>query len=301
MYLRHSVDGPGLFVLLLFVLGAGVLVGGEEAPSPVLLWPDKLPGFVENAPAENTTANGHIDNVSIPSITAYLPPEGKGNGTAIIICPGGSYRLLDWNTHVLATSQVFNAKGIAVIGLKYRTNPPNKIYSENRGIPLMDVQRAVRTVRSRAAEWKIDPARVGVLGYSAGANLAVTSAEQFDEGKSGAEDPVERLSCRPDFVVACSVWHWKQTASPFQFSKNTPPLFMVHAADDKIAPVELPQAIKAQLEALGVPVQLEVYDKGGHGVGHLSSRWVAQGLPPDNWSVKFLAWLGGLSLAGGKP
>lgn len=274
------------------IMAAGFACAQAE-PAPLPLWTGHPPEFVEGAPAETVDKNGNIANVSNPAITVYLPPKDRSTGMALIVCPGGSYRLLGWAAHVAATARYFNPRGIAVVGLKYRTNPPNKISPENRNIPLMDVKRAVRTVRSHAAEWNIDPHKIGVLGYSAGANLAMTLASQFDGGDSRSDDPVERLDCRPDFVVSCSTWHWRQKTSPFIFPKNTPPAFLIHAADDRVAPIELPYAIKAQLESLGVPVHMEAYPEGGHGVGHLIPQLIERNYPPTKWPERLLEWLDG--------
>lgn len=285
--------GRKLRLALLYPIVTAGFVWAQADPSPLPLWPDHPPEFVEAAPEETVDKSGNIENVSTPAITVYLPPKGQSTGLALIVCPGGSYRLLGWTTHVALTASYFNARGIAVIGLKYRTSPPNKISPTDRSIPLMDLKRAIRTVRSHAAEWNIDPHKIGVLGFSAGANLALTVAGQFDEGDTQSGNPIERLDSRPDFVIGCSVWHWRQKTSPFTFPKNAPPVFLLHATDDAIAPVELPQAIAKQLEDLGVPVHLEVYKDGGHAVGHLIPRRIEQNSPATKWPERMMEWLDG--------
>ena len=152
----------------------------------------------------------------MPTIFAYLPPRDQSTGIGIIVCAGGGYVKLDWKTHVVYAARVFNPLGVAVIGLEYRTRPPNA--ASNAGIQeiaLLDAKRAVRTVRQRAAEWNLDPHKIGVAGYSAGANLAMNLAANFDAGDSRADDPVERRSSRPDFVVGVATWHWHEKESPF--------------------------------------------------------------------------------------
>lgn len=257
------------------------------------LWPDKPPRFTENAPPEQTSPEGKITRISIPSITVYLPAREKNTGLALIMCPGGGYGSMGWPNHVIDAAAYFIPRGIAVIGLKYRTSPPNKITPEDRSIPLLDVQRAVRTVRLHANEWHIR--QIGVVGFSAGANLAITLAGNFDAGDPASPDPVEKKSCRPDFIVGSSTWHWRKKTSPFTSRKDTPPVFLVHATNDGIkgggAPIELPYAIKAQLDALGVPVQMDIYDQGAHGVGNLIPQRVAHGYPPTKWPEHLQAWL----------
>jgi acetyl esterase/lipase len=288
---------PTLLAALVTLLLVGVL-HAAEAPKPLLLWEGKPPQALEKASAETVDKNGHIENISVPSITVYLPPKEKRTGRALIICPGGGYRAMDWITHVVDAAACFNSKGIAVIGLKYRTSPPYEAVKEKiQAVTLLDAQRAVRMVRRHAAEWGLDPHQIGVAGYSAGGNLTMNLAGHFDAGNKDAVDPVERESCRPDFVVGLATWHWREKTSPFTFRKDTPPMFLVHASDDGIkggAPIELPQAIKGQLEALGAPVHLEVFDKGGHGVGNLIPQRVKSGFPGAQWPDLMLKWLEGV-------
>jgi acetyl esterase/lipase len=268
---------------------------GEGAPNPIPLWPGKPPKFAEKAPAETVNENAQIKMISVPTISAYLPPQDKSTRMAIIVCPGGGYGTMDWRTHVVYAAQVFNAKGVAVIGLKYRTRPPHLV--DNAGIQeiaLLDAKRAVRTVRHRATEWNLDPHKIGVAGYSAGANLAMNLAANFAAGDPSAEDPIERHSSRPDFAVGLATWHWRQKESPFKFSTDTPPVFLVHATNDGInggAPIEMPRAIKADLEKLGVPVRMKVFNEGGHGVGNLVPQRVKNDFPPAKWPELLLNWL----------
>jgi len=280
--------------LCLLLCFASPLVG-QSIP----LWPEKPPQFLENAPAEVQEERGTIRHVTVPAITLFLPPQDKRAGMAIIVCAGGGYGALDWKTHVEYAADVFNPKGVAIIGLKYRLRPPHKL--DNAGIQalaLMDAKRAVRLVRHRASEWGIDPKQIGIAGYSAGGNLSMNLAANFDAGDPRSADPIERESSRPDFVVGLATWHWRQKESPFVFSKNTPPVFLVHATNDGItggAPIELPRAIKADLEKLGVPVKMHEFDEGAHGVGNLIPQRVAHDFPPAKWPELLLEWLKSLS------
>ena len=268
---------------------------GEGTPTTISLWPGKPPGFVENAPPETVDEKSHVRMVALPTLSLYLPPSDKATGLALIICPGGGYGALDWRTHVVYAADYFVPKGVAVIGLKYRLRPPHKV--DNAGIQeiaLLDAKRAVRMVRHRAAEWHVDPHRIGVVGYSAGANLAMNLAANVDAGDKHADDPVERESSRPDFAVGIATWHWGKKESPFVFHKDTPPVFLIHASNDGIgggAPIELPRALKSDLEKLGVPVHLEVFDEGAHGVGNLIPQRVKNGFPPAKWPELLLKWL----------
>jgi acetyl esterase/lipase len=290
--MRHTV----FFIFTALVLAP---LAALQAAESILLWPDKPPQFMENAPAEVVLGDGSVHNVTVPSITLFPAPTQKRNGTAIIICSGGGYGALGWKTCVEYAVPVFNEMGVTVIGLKYRLRPPHKL--DNAGIQalaLLDAKRAVRLVRHRAAQWGIDPHKIGVAGYSAGANLTMNLAANFDPGDAKSNDPIERESSRPDFAVGCSTWHWRQKKSPFVFHKDTPPVFLVHATNDGInggAPIEMPRAIKADLEKLGVPVKMLEFDEGAHGVGNLIPQRVAHGFPPTKWPELLLNWLASLS------
>ncbi|HBJ82418.1 MAG TPA: hypothetical protein DDZ88_00780, partial [Verrucomicrobiales bacterium] len=177
---------------------------GPDTPEPILLWPGKPPQFLENAAPEVIAENQRIRSVSVPTITPYLPPKEKNHGMAVVVCAGGGYGGHDWKTHVVYAAQVFNPMGIAVIGLKYRTRPPHLLPNEGiQALTLFDAKRAMRLVRHRAAEWDIDPAKVGIAGYSAGANLAMNLAANFDLGDPAATDPIDRLSSRLRQSRAC--------------------------------------------------------------------------------------------------
>ena len=273
---------------------------GEGTPRAIPLWPGKPPQGLDNAPPETVMPEGTIKGVSDPTISVYLPPPEKANGWAIIMLSGGGYGGLAWNIHVKNSVICLVPEGIAIIGLKYRLCSPYPVSRDIQKIAVLDAQRAVRYVRSHAKEWNIDPNRIGVAGYSAGANLAMVLAGNFDSGNPAAEDPLERVSSRPDFVVGCATWHWHQKTSPFTFRKDTPPVFLVHATNDGVAgpdgkvggaPIELPKEIKAQLTELGVPVEMAIFDEGGHGVGNLIPTRYKNGFPGAQWPKLLVEWL----------
>lgn len=263
------------------------------------LWEEDPPRYQQGAPLEQVDERGSYSMVSRPTITLYMPSTENMTGMALVICPGGGYGKLDWKTHVLYAAEVFNNRGIAIIGLKYRTRPPFVgSNSDIQELTLLDAQRAIRLIRSRAEEWGLDSNQIGIAGYSAGANLAMNLAANFDLGNSEAPDPVDRLSSRPDFAIGMATWHWRQKQSPFLFSKLTPPIYLLHATNDGIsggAPIELPKQIAKDLEELGVPVFLDIFDQGAHGVGNLIPQRVKNGFPPAQWPDRFLNWYQQLS------
>lgn len=246
--------------------------GRAQAANEALLWPNGAPGALGKA-----TEDG-------PSLTLYRA-EGKPTGAGFIVCPGGGYAgLAPHEGEPIA--RWLNSLGITAGVLRYRLGP-----RYHHPIELGDAQRAIRTMRSRAAEWGIDPNRIGILGFSAGGHLASSAATHFDSGEPSAADPVDRAGCRPDLAVL--VYPVVTMSEPFthlgsrqnllgdhpsgelidllsnekQVTKQTPPCFLMHTADDEAVPVENSLMFAAALRTAGVPFEIHVYEHGPHGVG----------------------------------
>jgi len=225
------------------------------------------------------------------NLTVYLPAPGASTGTALVVFPGGGYHGHDIRQHVEANAAYFVPRGIAVIGLRYRVAPPGvEVTEATVATALVDAEQALRLVRHRAAEWGLDPKRIGVLGYSAGSHLALTLASHFDRGEPQSEDPILRESCRPDFVVALCPFPRKEHASDFKFSRQSPPVFIATAKDDKVAPSEFTVGIAEALRTLSVPVEVHLYPAGGHRAFHADQTTAA-----SHWPDRFLPWLRSLS------
>jgi endo-1,4-beta-xylanase len=237
------------------------------------------------APSRETPApEGRFRTIDVPTLTAYLPAREARNGTAAIVCPGGGYSVCDFDHHGIRLAQRLNPAGIAVFVLKYRLAPPSTNVVEEA---LADGERAVRLVRSRAAEFGVRPDRIGLVGYSAGANLALHVASAFDGGDSAAADPVERVSSRPDFVALLCPWAGKGgTRCPYPLGNEAPPAFICHAKDDTVAPVSVAQDTADALTKRRVPVSLHLFETGGHG------NFTPGGATPGGaWPDTFIAWL----------
>jgi len=235
-------------------------------------------------------------------ITVHKPE--KPNGAAVVICPGGGYRMLVTGAEGHGIAKWLNGHGVTGIVLEYRL-PAGRAF-----VPLLDAQRAIRTTRSRAAEWGIDPARIGIVGFSAGGHLAATAGTHFDAGKAGAEDPVEQASCRPDFIILVYPVITMEIATHGGSKKNllgadapaervalfsnekqvtekTPPTFLAHALDDKAVTIENSRIFQRALVSHKVPVELVELASGGHGLnGYKGPMW-------DEWQTKAIAWLKG--------
>ncbi len=299
----------GLFVaLLLGVYAASWSLAAEKPksaanhppgfvkPEPdavIPLWPGDAPGLVPGGKAE-TFVNERYGNVSAPQLFVYLPPKEKASGTALVIAAGGGYNHLAMCLHVENVVKLLNDQGIAVFGLKYRTR-----YGNNDVVAdaLADGKRAVRIVRSRAAEWGIDPHRIGFQGYSAGSNLCLNLAGRFDEGDPAAADKIERVSSRPDFCVLMCLWPNKRTIADFPLSQHSPPTFFAHAQDDTTAPIGFAMEVHEKLHGLGVSDEMFVVDTGGHGAFHVG---MVEG-PGVKWPEALLSWLKKMDLWRGLP
>jgi len=242
-------------------------------------------------------------------IEVFLPPADKANGTAIVLCPGGGYIRHVTNREGYPIAQWLNEHGIATIILEYRLP---KLRHE---VPLLDAQRAIRLTRANSTTWKIDPKRVGILGFSAGGHVASTAATHFDLGNAGSPDPIERLSCRPDFawLVYPVVTMGKYThtgsrdellglhpkaelvdlySNETQVTADTPPTFLAHAVDDKPVPPENSRQFVAAMKAHRVSVELLELPTGGHGLNG------CQGPLWEQWKAAALKWLAGRILNG---
>ena len=237
---------------------------------PIVLWPGGAPGALGNGP------------VDIPTLTPYLAPKDQATGAAIIICPGGGYEHLS-DREGGPIAERLNAMGIIAFVLKYRIGP-----RYHHPAPLQDAARAIRLVRARAGEWKIDPERIGIMGFSAGGHLAATIGTHFDPGKPDSSDPIERVSSRPNvMVLVYPVITMKDSthagsrrnllgpnptpellallSNEEHVTKETPPTFLIHTMTDASVPVENSLAFVAALRKAGVPFEFHLYERGPHG------------------------------------
>ncbi len=236
-------------IALAFSLLGGVFV---TMPSPaaeplvVDLWPGKTPGdigikdqetsLIQQSPLVGPTKL--ITNVSKPTLTIYRPTWEKNTGTAMVICPGGGYWNLYWELEGEEVAAWLNSQGMTGIILKYRCpRRPGEITSEPPLGPLLDAQRAVSLVRSRAAEWRINPNRIGIVGFSAGGHLALATATGFAKRMYDSIDAIDKVSCRPDFAVLCYSGYLKvkdrdEIRPALHIPAGTPPVFLAHASDD---------------------------------------------------------------------
>ncbi len=275
--------------------------GWPAGPShPVItLWPAGAPGPNTTTGPEKDTSTATSDkiagrplvrlgNVSVPTLTLYAP-QGKSTGAAIIVYPGGGYSILAIDLEGTEVCDWLTARGITCLLLKYRV--PNTGPYPKSPAALQDAQRAMGLVRAHAAEFKIDPKRIGVLGFSAGGHLAAALSTHFVDRLYPPIDAADQVSCRPDFAVVVYPGYLADAAKNMAFSpdipvsKDTPPTFIVQAEDDPVH-VENSTAYFLALKGAGVPTEMHLYAKGGHGYGLRRTD-----LPVTTWPDRVDEWL----------
>ncbi len=282
---------------LIMALGflSGILTATCQTNEVLPLWPDRAPGALGSGPNDT------------PTLTVFLPESTNRSGAAVVICPGGGYGGLA-NHEGADYARFLNEQGIAGFVLKYRLGSAGYRHP----VMLQDAARAVRLVRERAQTWQVDPHRIGIMGSSAGGHLASTLLTHFDAGQPDASDPIERQSSRPDLGILCyaviSLGEFTHQGSKqnllgekppeelvrllsneLQVTPNTPPCFVWHTWEDKAVPVENSLQFAAALRKAGVPFDLHVYEKGGHGIGLGSNQWSPEKRHP--WTRDLVFWL----------
>jgi acetyl esterase/lipase len=283
---------PRLIVPLIAVLLFSKALWAAE-PQAVNVWPAKAPGESRLQKPETSETKGNIartTNVSTPTLTIYPAPKDNNTGAAVIICPGGGYSILAWDLEGTEVAQWLNSVGVTGIILKYRVPEKRPKDDVNHFPPLEDAQRAISLARSKAKDWEFDANRLGILGFSAGGHLTVLACTQYDHRCYEPIDDVDNVSCRPDFGIPIyPAWlevEGKDELKPeFPLTKQTPPMFIACAADDKISAVGS-AVLYLALKHAGVPAELHIYARGGHGFGLRRTD-----NPCSTWPQRCEAWL----------
>jgi acetyl esterase/lipase len=272
-------------LLLLLVLSAltgnGIL--SAQVPVVVPLWTNGAPGFESRRDEPELARDYWVRHINNPSLTVFLPAKDKANGAAMVIVPGGGHRELVFNAEGVDPARYLNNLGVAAFALKYRlareTNSPYTIDNARE-----DAQRAMRLVRSRAKEWNLDPERIGIMGFSAGGELTSLLAFGKTDGNPDAVDPIDRVSCRPDFLVEI---YPGPLGLPDAVPTNAPPAFFL-AANDDAGPARTITGLLEKYRAAGVPVEVHLYAQGSHAfnMGHRSKLATIK-----NWPQRLADWL----------
>ena len=294
---------------MLLTIGAGVVLAAltmastaaQQPPLPlqdgqvIPLWTGAAPGALGT------------DDSDIPVLTAYLPRTVAANTPAVIVCPGGGYVRLAANHEGRQVASFLNSLGLAAFVLRSRLGP-----RYHHPVELGDVQRAIRLVRARSASWSLDPARIGIMGFSAGGHLAMTASTMSDGGSPGAPDPIDRVSSRPDYAVLgypvismTEPWTHQgsktallganpeaalaaQLSGERAVTKDTPPTFLFHTNADATVPAENSVQYYLALRRAAVPAEMHIFEKGAHGVGLANDDEALSA-----WSTLLANWLRG--------
>lgn len=283
----------------------------EEYP----LWEKTIPGQIESEEVKEYVTGGtaeeilRIHQVTEPTLKAYLPPKSLANGAAVVICPGGGYKILAIDHEGYQIAEWLNSLGIAAFVLKYRL-PDDRIMKNKSIGPLQDAQKALRTVRQNAQKWNLNPDQIGVMGFSAGGHLAASLSVHYD---AEVYDHEKIISARPDFALLLypvvsfqdnithkgsknnllgdypTVKDVEYFSNELQVDTNTPPTLLIHSIDDLAVPIENSLEYLKQLKAYGVPAEMHAFADGGHGYGlgrgGTHSLWTKNA---ENWLTQIL-------------
>jgi len=272
-----------LFVIL---LSARTLFAADEArPVSIPLWTNGAPGF-ENRRNEPELAKDYwIRNIHNPSVTVFLPPAEKATGAAVLICPGGGHRELVFKAEGVEPAQYLNKLGVTAFVLKYRLGrEEGSPYSVDKH-PGEDGRRAMKLLRSRATEWHIDPKRIGIMGFSAGGEVASMVAYGPTAGDTNAADSIDRMSCRPDFQIMI---YPGPLGIPDVLPADAPPAFFLAANDDR-GPARTISSLLPKYRAAGIPIEVHLFARGGHAfnMGYRSDLATIKG-----WPQRLADWMG---------
>lgn len=270
------------------------------------LWPGAAPDARSVTEPETLATNtkdlvagrpwAYVSNVSRPTLTVYSP-KGKNTGAAVVVFPGGGYQILAIDLEGTEICDWLTSRGITAVLLKYRV-PTERVgpYRESP-LALQDAQRAVGLVHFHAAEWHIDPHKIGVIGFSAGGHMVAAVSTHFDKRSYPAVDAADKESCRPDFAVALYPGHLWIDGKNFELNPNapvtrqTPPTFLLQAEDDPVDSVNNSLVYFAALKKAGVPVEMHLYAQGGHAFGLRRTKF-----PITDWPQLVETWLGTIGM-----
>ncbi len=304
-----------LFLLFLACMPAFAKLLAQDSPTHFTqkLWPAEIPGALHNESyseivvlRDNDPSKPRISRVTEPTLEFFLPAPGKGNGAAVVICPGGGYAVLAYDHEGIQVAKWFAARGVTAAILKYRL-PHSDIMADKAVGPLQDAQEAIRHLRRRAGELHLDPTRIGIMGFSAGGHLAASASTRHAEP---VHIPTDATSARPDFSILCyavislqeGMAHkgtgenllgptpYKQeldrASNELRVDATTPPAFLVHSQNDKTVSVNNSIQYYLALQRQGIPGELHIHELGRHGYG--------LGVNPDSpshWTKNLEAWL----------
>ena len=277
---------PRFFLALLLMPSLAIADESQVVP----LWPGGAPGQGANVAKEKVVESGkgqthqrRVSSIHEPSLSVFLPAKDKATGAAVVICPGGGHRYLAIDHEGYDVARWLASQGVAGFVLKYRlANEEGSSYKVDVHA-LADARRAVRLVRERAKEWSVDPASVGLMGFSAGGELAILAGTRFDAGRPDASDPIDRIGSRPDFLMLVYPGF---RGTVYNVTRETPPTFLAVADNDKRC-AGICVGFYQELVKAGVSGELHIYASGGHGFGMRDRP-----MPVTSWTARLRDWMG---------
>jgi acetyl esterase/lipase len=313
--MRFNFRSVAFVVVSTICLGARLAAAAAETPEVLKLWPGQPPDEIGKIGPERIRMSPKLgrDQVEVaestrlitavtnPTLTIYRPAQAQNTGTSMLICPGGGYWDLYWQLEGEEVAAWLNSIGITGIIIKYRVpRRPGEPEREPARRPLQDAQRAVSLVRSKAAQWGLDPQRIGIVGFSAGGHLALATATSFEQRTYSPVDEVDQVSCRPNFAVPVYSGYLKvkdkdEISPGLRFPTNTPPVFLVHGGADLISAPENSILAYLELKRAGVPAELHVYAATAHDFGVRTND-----RPYATWTRSCADWLRDQGLLGGR-
>ncbi len=294
---------PTTFVSLATVSLAAALLAEPQAP--IALWPRPAPGDKGDLGEEKDTTKAgdqliagkpviRLGNVSKPTLTFYPAPADRNTGTTVIVCPGGGYYILAMDLEGTEVAEWLNSIGVNAVLLKYRV--PARKDRERYAAPLQDAQRTIGLVRQRAAEWGLNPQRVGIMGFSAGAHLSAAASCNYEQRTYEPVDAADQTSCRPDFVMLIYPGYLAREKEAdslppeLKVTAQTPPTFLVQTEDDPVR-CENSLVYYLALKKAKAPAEMHLYATGGHGYGLRPTKEAV-----TTWPRRAAQWLRGLGL-----
>jgi endo-1,4-beta-xylanase len=282
-----------LCALLTSAASAAVGVPPWPDTTEILLWPNGAPGSENVTAKENyspptaRSPHGHLSPVHYPSVFVFLPPKEKANGAAVLICPGGGFNTLTIDHEGRDIAKWFNSIGVAAFVVKYRLSKTPGFPQYTLDTSIGDVERAMRLVRSRAADWGVDPKHIGLIGFSAGGAVAAYAGLRYDAGHADSTDPIEHVSSRPDFQMLIYPGTMDQS---YTVPKDAPPLFLAGSFEDA-GPAAIAIKVFSAYQDAKIPAEIHIYTNGVHGFALETNDH-----PVSTWNLRLQDWLNDLKL-----